>query len=417
MTSLRPSADSAQNQFTDVKPTPFSVDAHDVVRSLRGALAEVLQSVGSDPKAPQSIQSGLGLNKNLAWKVSRIIQAEDSAEALELMPGSSGIRILLASLGKSGVEPQLESRVREAIDAYERLIRVHSGDRTTLEMLGSVLTKTGRQERDEQHRKLLFQGASYVWGAQARVSSKIGFVIPGNEPGMLEFASVNGFVDFRRLRSDVMWEMARRNASNDDGSAMASSASEAIDADPDSPDGPPLMRDFCSKPLPTLRRVDLGKTISFQLAEGPVGNTGALTCFVGAVQRGIPYVRTPINEWGNHQARCEVPTEVMVVDLFFHHRFGFAIPPEVALFSDVGPPAPQQRLPLQESLQDLGRSAVPPPTPEVPRYRELLERVVGRFGRELRDFHGFRMKIAYPAYPTSLSMRYRLPEHPVDHTS
>jgi len=45
-----------------------------------------------------------------------------------------------------------------------------------------------------------------------------------------------------------------------------------------------------------------------------------------------------------------------------------------------------------------------------------LETAVARFGRDLRDFHGFRMKIAYPAYLTSLSMRYRLPDAPIDHT-
>ena len=404
-------------QIADLKPKPFSDDAQQVVRALRAAFSEVLVAVGANPTAPQSICDSVGLNKNLAWKISRIIQAEDSASALELMPGASGIRIFLKSIDRAGVEQALSDRIREAIGEYERLIRVHSGDRTTLEMLGSELTSSGRQERDEQHRKVLFQGTSYVWGAQARVLSKIGFVVPGATPGMLDFATVNGFVDFRRLRPDVCWEMARREASNDDGLDMDTYASEPIDPRITEASAAPFMLDFCSQPLPDLNRVRIGSSMSYQLMEGPVGNTGAFSCFVGAIHRGIPYVRTEINEWGNHGARCEVPTELMIVDLFIHNSFTFAFPPEATLLSNVNSPlqtVESRRLPLHEKLQDLGSGPVPPPTPEVPRYRALIESILDRFDRGLPEFRGFRMRIAYPAYPTSLQLRYRLPDRPVE---
>ncbi|MFU8829695.1 MAG: hypothetical protein ACNA8P_09715, partial [Phycisphaerales bacterium] len=344
-------------QITDLKPTSFSDDAQRVVRSLQAAFSEVLVAVGANPNTPQSICDSVGLNKNLAWKISRIIQTEDSAAALELMPGSSGIRIFLKSIDRAGVDGVLSERIREAVSEYDRLIRVHSGDRTTLEMLGSELTTSGRRDRDEQHRKVLFQGTSYVWGAQARVLSKIGFVIPGAKPGLLDFASVNGFIDFRRLRPNVFWEMARRDASNDDGSEMDTYASEPIDTRITADGDAPFMLDFCSQPLPNLKRVRVGSTMSYQLSEGPVGNTGAFSCFVGAIHRNIPYVRTAINEWGNHGARCEIPTELMIVDLFIHNSFAFAHPPEVSLLSEVNSPlqtVESRRLPLYEQLQDLG---------------------------------------------------------------
>ncbi|MFG0292219.1 MAG: hypothetical protein ACF8MJ_03590 [Phycisphaerales bacterium JB050] len=403
-------------QIADIKPTPFSEDAQQVVRSLRAALSDGLVAAGANPNAPQSICEHIGLNKNLAWKLSRIIQTDDSAAALELMPGSSGIQILLRNMNKAGIDQALRERIREAVGEYERLIRVHSGDRQTLEMLGSELTTTGRQERDEQHRKVLYQGTSYVWGAQAQVLSKVGVVLPGETAGTLDFATVNGFVGFRRLRHDVYWEMARRDASNDDGTEMDTTASEPIDPRIDQTDGAPLMLDFCSKPLPALKGVRVGSKISYQLKEGLVGNTGAFSCFVGAIHRGIPYVRTPINEWGNHNARCEVPTELMIVDLFIHHSLVFALAPEVLLLSGVDSPLQTfetRRLPLHEKLQNLGRSRVPAPTPEVPRYRALVEAVLDRFDRSLEEFHGLRMKIAYPVYPSMLQLRYRLPDQPI----
>ncbi|MFB3429323.1 MAG: hypothetical protein ABL309_00210 [Phycisphaerales bacterium] len=400
------------NRITDVKPTPFSEDAQQVVRSLRAAFSEGLVAAGANPNTPQSICDHIGLNKNLAWKISRIIQTDDSAAALELMPGASGVRILLKSMNKAGIDEALRKRIQEAVDEYDRLIRVHSGDRQTLEMLGSELTTSGRQERDEQHRKVLFQGTSYVWGAQAQVLCKLGLVVPGQQRGTLDFATVNGFVGFRRLRPDVLWEMARRDGSNDDGTEMDTAASEPIDPRISATSQAPLMTEFCSDTLPELKRVRVGTTYSYQLTEGRVGNTGAFNCFVGAIHRNIPYVRTPINEWGNHNARCEVPTELMIVDLFIHHSLTFALPPETQLLSNVDSPLQPieaRRLPLHEKLQDLGRGNVPAPTPEVPRYRALVETVLDRFDLPLSDFHGYRMKIAYPAYPSLLRLRYRLP--------
>jgi len=400
--------------MTQVKAPPpqFAVDAREVARTLQNAFAEVLRSVGADPSAPQSIVKAVGLNKNLAWKVSRIIQAEDAATALDLVPGASGIRIFMRAATKAHADKDALARAEEAITAYEELIRTHSGDRATLEMMGSELDEAGRQQRDEQHRKLLFQGASYVWGAQARVIVKIGAAIPGDKPGLMDFATVSGFVDFRRLRPDVTWTMAKRDSSNDDGSEMT--VSRWVPLDQSKPtDAPPLLKDFCSEPIPELRRVATTREIRYVLPEGEIGNTGALTCLIGMVQKDLPIHRSPENNYGTHAARCEVPAELMNVDMFFHHSLAFTHPPEVSLHSNVGEYAYSKdgaELPFHERVQDLGVSAVPPPAPEIPRYRQLVESFFSIIGHPLSEFHGFRVKIAYPAYPTALVMGYPLLE-------
>lgn len=361
----------------------------------------------------------LGLNKNLAWKVSKIVLADDVSTALEQMPGSPGLRIFLECAERAGAAPGLLSAARRAIDGYERLIEIHSGDRATLEMMGSELSSTGRQERDEHHRKLLFQGASYVWGAQARVNLKLGLVGPGAEPGLLDFASINTLVDFRRIRGDATWVLATRQSCNDDGTAMATSASEPIDPAFASPDLAPLMGDFCSSPLPEFRRFSTGQLTAFELVEGPVGNTGALTCAFGAIQRGIPFYRTPTNEWGEHSAVCSIPAELLIMDLFFHRRFDFAMNHETLLYSElgaaighVGRERERKRLPLHDPVLDLGEGPLPVGTPEVPRYNPMVQTAFRRMGWNPDEFHGFRIKIAYPAIPTALVLRYRLPEAP-----
>lgn len=394
---------------------PFPAQARAVVRALRGSFSELLVAAGANPQDHQSISRSLGLNKNLAWKISKIVQADDPTVALEQMPGAAGIKIFLKSVERAGLDMALVRAAHEAVEGYERLITVHSGDRATLEMMGSELSP-GRQQRDEQHRKLLFQGASYVWGAQTRVNLKIGIVGPGSEEGMLDFASINGLIDFRRIRGDVTWTMASRRSRNDDGSDMETWASEPID--PTRVNMAPLMTEFCSRPLPELRRVASGGLTSFELVEGPVGNTGAQTCLFGAIQRRIPYFRTPTNEWGEHSAACDIPAELLILDVLFHERFTFARP-QAYLYSELGAHVlypgrgrDRNRLPLNEPLQELGAGPLPLATPEVPRYNQMVQAAFERMGWDPEQFFGFRMKIAYPACPTALVLRYPLPEGP-----
>jgi hypothetical protein len=232
---------------------------------------------------------------------------------------------------------------------------------------------------------LLFQGASYVWGVQARVSLKLGVVAPGTRPGTLDFASVNALVDFRRMRSDVAWVMASRRSRNDDGTRMATQASEAIDPAFGGPDQAPLVADLCSQPLPEFRRYEEQGWTRFELVEGRVGNTGALTCVLGTMQRQIPFYRTEQNEWGVHQAKCDIPAEFLLLDVFFHRDLSFAMQPQPVLYSEAAANVPEadrhrHRLPLSEELTDLGMTGMAPVTPEVPRYEAILATIHERTG-------------------------------------
>ncbi len=395
-------------------PPPFDLHARQVVRGLSGAFLEVLTAAGADAQDVASIQRRMSLNKNLAWKISKIVQAENPLAVLQQMPGAAGLSLFLKAGQKAGAGEAILRSAREAIAEYETLIRVHSGDRATMEMMGSSLSPDAAAQTDEHYRKLLFQGASYVWGVQARVSLKVGLVGPGAEDGLLDFASVSALVDFRRLRSDVSWVLAMRESHNDDGTAMATSACEPIDQRYADPSQAPLMADFCSQPLPQLRSRRVQNHSLFELVEGPVGNMGAQTCVFGAIQRRIPYYRTETNEWGRHAARCDTPVEVLIVDLYFHRSFTFAIPPEPLLLSDLGggppsPVGPDRPLRLSERLADLGEGPIPLATPEVRPYNALVRATFDRMDWNPDEFHGFRMKIAYPACPTTLLLRYRLP--------
>ncbi len=132
------------------------------------------------------------------------------------------------------------------------------------------------------------------------------------------------------------------------------------------------------------------------------------------LQRNIPAYGEKKGDCGRHLARCDIPAELLVLDLLIHKDFTFAIPPKPALCSLAAssspPPLPERKyLPFNERLQDLGVSTVPPATPEVPRYAKLLQTIYERTGWNPDEFHAFRMKIPYPAFPTAIELCYPLP--------
>ncbi|HLO42000.1 MAG TPA: hypothetical protein VK176_13320, partial [Phycisphaerales bacterium] len=177
------------------------------------------------------------------------------------------------------------------------------------------------------------------------------------------------------------------------------------------------MLDYCSNPPPPMRRYIEGGSTHFELVEGPVGNTGALTCVIGAIQRRIPYFRSATNEFGEHTAICDLPAELLLMDVYFHQRFEFARHPERCLYSEMGAYIPypgrgrhRHKLPLHEPLLELGNDPLPVVTPEVPRYNQMVRTVFERLGWNPSEFFGVRMKIAYPACPTAVVLRYKLPE-------
>ncbi|MCC5786397.1 MAG: hypothetical protein JJU33_06840 [Phycisphaerales bacterium] len=377
----------------------------------------MLLIAGADPSDPRAISECLGLNKGLAWKISKIVQAEDPFVVLQQMPGAPGLRMFVRANERAGVGDKPLGAVKEAIAEYDRMITLHSGDRATMEIMGSTLSPSSRQQIDEQHRKQFFQGASSIWGVQARTILKLGLVGPSDHK-TLDFVSINALIDLKRLRQVASWPLAVRHAINDDGTQMTTNRIEAIDGRFSGPDDPPLMADFCSQPLPEiLTRTSDGQS-SFELAGGRVGNTGAMTCVFGTVQRSdIPFFATPENQWGGQIASCDTPAELLIMDMYVHSSLPFPMPPEAVWQSHMSalpPPLEQDpiQLPLHERVQDLGSGPLPVATPEVKAYNKLARAAFDRVGWDPSEFRGFRIKLVYPPCPTSLMLRYPLPERP-----
>jgi hypothetical protein len=409
---------------TSAEQQSFEVQAREVLRRVRNAFAEVIEALPAHISRAHELQKALDIDKKLGWRVFKLVQGTDPFTAAQHVPGAAGVRIFLKAAADRGVPTRLTDSAARAAKEFDRLIEVHAGDRASLEMMMSGFAKRGRRQGDLAQRRSAFRANSYLWGVQAKTHLKADFLHPSGTSTEFDIASVRGFVGFRRIRADVPWVIARARCTDDDGRLRPSFVREPLEPaeDPDAPAANvPLLREFCTKPLPEIRRVDGPHGfVEDELVEGPVGNTAAINCIIGEVARRVAsYYRDEHNRFGRLTARMRTPCEVLLFDQFVYEGMFGPIAPEMLVYSDLhnGPDIPldqraRDRLPLWESVDYLGKGPAVIHTPDVPRYADMARYVFERLGWDGERFDVYRIRIQYPIIPSTVAMRHELPEPP-----
>lgn len=396
----------------------FDEQSQQALLRLRGVFEDLLCSLGLAPPKPQSLARGLGIDKNLAWKITKVIQLGDPYSAFLHLPGSSGIDIFIRAAEKHGTDPKLIATARAAIQELNRVIELHTGDRATLEMMLGGLAREGRRDILISHRKQLYKGTSSVWGIQAKAQLMADFIAPSeSDSDLFDLAWVAGFVELKRLRSGVPWLIGRHRCVDDTATSLLPTGTRrALDPAYVGAECAPLLPEFCSQPLPELRRFNGADGFIYdELVEGPVGNTAAVTCITAEL---IPKMssmrRSENNTFGEIMLAMRTPVETLVFDLFVHESYLSFLSPTLHIYSQLegGPefPVPGRHriaLPCEESIQDLGRPPVVQ-TAVIPNYVEIVNTVFQRTGWDPAAFRAFRAIISYPPAPSSILMHYDL---------
>lgn len=397
---------------TTGRSSSFQRHLEQAMNGLRNALAALLDSVEADPSVPRRLARQLGVNKNLAWKAAKIVSTADAAEAVPHVPGRAGMKIFLEAMERAGASDAALSSAREACDAFDRMVELHAGDRGTLElMVGSSFASDAIAPLQEANRKLAFQGNSATWGVQARVRFGAQFIAPSSEdPEQLDYASIGGLSDFRRLRGDAKWPLSFNVRYNIDGTRCDSVATP-IERSLESVDGPAFLLDHCSDPLPAIRAKEVPLGTVYELCEGEVGNTAAFSCAFGW------FVRKLESVWGEpgctetcFEIPLNTPVELATMDVLVHRDIKWQLPPKLVVRSrmEIGVGSHDATdstytLPSPSSLEELpDRSAIA--NSEVPRWGEMLGQVCERLDWNLDDFRVFRLALRYPPIPTEPSV-------------
>jgi hypothetical protein len=397
----------------------FEAHAKEVILRLRTAFGAIMEALPDKVRRPHELQRTLGIDKNLAWKIVRIVEAKDPFRAGQHVPGPAALRIFL-NAARTCVDDVLIRAAAEAGEEFEELIEVHAGDRASLGMMMAGHVSRGGAQADLAHRKAAFQGMSYIWGIQAAAQLKAHFLHPSAQEGMLDMASLLGFVSLRRIRPNVSWVMAQVKCTDDDGEVRRSCVREPVDGS--RPDVEvPLLAEFCSQPLPRFRRIrSPSGFLEDELVEGPVGKTGAITCFTSEVGRAIATrYRDEHNRWAVLNARLHTPCETLVFDEFVHEDLFGRIAPELAVYSNLGggPWFPEagldrHRLPVSASVEYLGKGPSVVYTSEISRYTEMVCYVFDKLGWDGARFDVYRAVVQYPPIPTCVALMHELPEAP-----
>lgn len=397
------------------RPLPFEEHLTSAFASLRVSLQSLLSTLDVDRETSPEVARRLNLSRNLTWKVSKVLASQDLHEALQHLPGDAAIDLLLKAAEQRGVPEQTIRSVRESCRELDRVVEVHVGDRSTLDLYLDGMAG-GANERLEQSRKLAFRGNSGIWGLQAKARITTAFVAPSStHEDLLDTAIVGGIVGLRRLRPVVRWPLFRSHRYRADGSPESNQpVGEAIDPDFDSPDVPRLIGEFCSTTTLPIRAVRDSRGLMYELMEGRVGNTGAFTCFFGSIYRAhAARYASEDDRTGEFGSHAMLPFETLQFDLFVHRDLPFADGVEVRTVGhfDGAPPRDDTMLaPIAESAREL--SGRPPlvATPLVDHYDRLIAKVFDRAGWAQHEFRALRLSIVYPPMNSTVIMRFPLPE-------
>ncbi|MFT7485172.1 MAG: hypothetical protein ACI9F9_001019 [Candidatus Paceibacteria bacterium] len=383
---------------------------------LRGSLTELYCAVGADPEDPQTVSRQFGLHRNLAWKLTRIMHAPDAEGVLPYLPGSAGFVLALKAFKKAGApQPELDAFERAKND-FESMIDVHAGNRATLELMLDSSGLGIQGDPLEASRKLAFRGNSGIWGIQARTRLRTAFLAPNPEsPDMLDLAHLSGLIDLRRFRPNATWPLFHRNSFNDDMSPRET-VSEPIDTHLGELADTRLWPEFCTKPLPEVRAIPTRLGARYEVVGDQVGNRGLSTCVHGDVTRRFATrYADDKNTRGEFYADINAPTENLVFDLILHKDLAAEIDPKVEVLLVDGRESGQRSgapIPCSETLRRMG--SVPPrvATPLVPRYSQIVEAVYERMNWKAQDFFALRFEMKCPPLPSSVLIRYDLPQRP-----
>lgn len=383
--------------------------------AVREALATVPRIEGS---RPVDLVAALGLDLKLAWKLARIAQSGDPFACVRHLPGNAGWRIALAALAKSGGD---RAAIAGANAAFERAVAdgvAWAGDRKAFDMMAADLARGSDLRIDVEHRRQLYLGGSYVWGVRAHLMLRTDILRPSPRGKRLDCATIRGFVDVERMRSDAPWLLEAPFVVDDRGTKPVPTRIVPIDPEETGP-APHLLTRFSSDPLPALRPPAVKRpTRTLELTEGGVGAEGRFTVFQGSLLRGVQTVKTSKLHHGIFQlAKHRTPCERSIFDLIVHESLVGEKPhPEAILYSDLNATPStflhesKDRIPAGLAVDDLGAGLRRARIDEFPRYGELLVHSFDRLGWNPAEFRVFRVAAPYPPVPSTLAFELPLDE-------
>lgn len=405
-----------------VSEPDFESEAAEVLRRFQSALERVVQGLSVWPARAADLQRALRINMKLSWQISKVLGASDPLAIGHHFPSRTNLRAFLRAARKSGVAARLVRDAEAAGESFDGLVKRHADDREAFDSMVSGLAQGEAADRIAfQHRRAAFRANRHICGVEASTLVKCVFIEPASDPTMLDIARIEGFVQGRQLRRSAPLFVSWVRAFDDDGTTRHTGKREPLDVNGPTDLGVALLRDFCTQPLPDFRAMQAeGGILRGEVVPKGVGNAVAVTCYEGHIARAVvPRYREPQNRHGANVAVVRIPSTLLVLDLFVREGTFGQIAPVALVYADhlsllpfsEGFQRPDGHA-FRETVRHLERGRVTMGNADVPRYADMIDFVLGRLGWGRTDFDLFRCRIEYPIVPSTVAVRFDLPERP-----
>jgi len=385
------------------------------VGRLRAALIELFESVGADPNVPQAVAREYGLNKTLTWNISKVIQAPDHFSAVPHLPGAQSLERLVERMARKGASSTAVQNARDAIQAFDKMVEVHVGDRPTLDLIVDSMAPSS--ESLELSRKLAFRGNSGLYGVQASTRVLSCMLRPSEQdPSRMDVVMLSGYAGFRRLRPDVRWPLFTFRTRSVEAAAHASNLWGPEPSEPSDHLRPPLVFSRGESPAIDMFKAPDGG-VEYTLASGSVGAATAFDCYRGEVFRAVaPSRQTFPGETGEFCASISAPVEQLVLDVIVHEDLAFVLDAEALTYGTMygsgeatRPGGDRTRLPIRARPVELAGRPPAVSTAMVPRYNEIFRTMHTRLGVDPTRLRGLRLEMKYPPQGGMVKLRFPLP--------
>lgn len=393
----------------------FQSEVRAVVGELRRTIRAALSEQDTDAaRAPAELSRDLGLDTKLGWKLHWLLSNTDPFSAALFVPGRAGIGIIAEGLKRDGADEGQIKAVLRAGESFHRCVTRHAENRAGFDTLLAAHTSDERSALE--HRRLAYQGSRYIWGIECRANLLAYIVHPSNGGEMMDVATMRGIIGCQRLREHVPWRVGRTTLRRPEG-VHSDFKREPIDPALEGMtigDGLPVMRSYCTDPLPPIDRVPGPHgAVEFQLGPGPVGRRGRFDLITGEVVRsmqqryaepGDPPLRTRFG--------VRVPTQMAVFDVLMHRDMFHRAAPRVSMLSDLfasdlgSQHQPADELPNPPDLEVLRATPDHLGLDEAPGYADAVDETLGVLGWAPESFDVFRVRVEYPAVPTTMVMEF-----------
>ncbi len=322
-------------------PHNFSLELEATVETLRTSLEELVHQLPTQPRKPIELAEALQLDKSLAWKLVRLVEAPNAVASTRYLPGTQGLKKIFDALESSGCSSQQIDKGRRSLRELDNLVRKHAGTRATfLAMLRSLNAGT-RDDNALRLRKDAFRSAAAAWGVQTAAQISIRILKPSEvDTTKLDAISINGLIDLNRLHPDVPWVVARAGITR--GPETRSSTHIRLPLEQGNHehrhDQIHLIPTYCSHPLPALRLRTLQNDFTeLELVEGAVGQTASSTIITGdLVRSAVGRWRSKHLDFGYCATHIMTPTEWVFQDVVLHKSVVPGTDLSAAVYAELG---------------------------------------------------------------------------------